>query len=206
MSVSSDGEDGGPMEIGSDDDPPGKGEKRKYTQDELNSSISREELRDIIGISKKKTPNKNIQTQKTSTKKDVVPAAASSSKRPEQQKTTNDIPTKMTKHKNYSTIMKDIINKQYANLFYINTDETINDRIKMADLWESARPTNKDVILMTKKGFLLKSDTPKVILNNSLKILQKQKKIISFSETAPYTFSQPVSTTHSIIFLCNSIC
>lgn len=63
------------------------------------------------------------------------------------------------------------------------------NRLQMADLWESVRPSNSDVILKTKKGFLLKSDTPKLIINNTLKSLQNHKKITTYSETSPYNNS-----------------
>lgn len=86
--------------------------------------------------------------------------------------------------------MKEITNKQFFNLFYINA-ENITSRVQMADIWESVRPSNSDVILKTKKGFLLKSDTPKTILSNTLKNLQNHKKITAYVETSPY------KTTHS---------
>lgn len=204
MPESSDGEDNDNMDMCSDEVTPGKGEKRKYNQEELLESIKALE---VIGISKKrvsnKEANKNMQTETTLTnieKESTLIASTSTDKNEFQQK--NSTPTKTItdnsqknlRHKNYSSIMKEITNKQYANLFYINTDPTINNRIKMADIWESVRPANKDVILMAKKGFLLKSDTPKTILSNTLRNLQKHKKINAFTETSPYKFTKPTST------------
>lgn len=91
-----------------------------------------------------------------------------------------------TKHRNISTTMSNIINKKYTNLFYITPTNKETTRIQMADLWESIRPRNEDVILKTKKGFLLKTDATKIIIANTLKNLQKHAKIAAFSETSPY--------------------
>lgn len=87
---------------------------------------------------------------------------------------------------NFSETMKDIINKKYNSLYYINTDTNINTRIQMADIWENERPQNKDTILKTKKGFLLKTDTPKAIIEETLKKMKNSKKINEYSTATPY--------------------
>lgn len=87
---------------------------------------------------------------------------------------------------NFSETMKDIINKKYNSLYYMNTDTNINTRIQMADIWENERPQNKDTILKTKKGFLLKTDTPKVIIEETLKKMKNSKKINEYSTATPY--------------------
>ena len=213
MPGSSDGSDSDGMDVCSDIDSiaTGKGAKRKYDQKELLDTIntlSQEEIKEVIGISKKRISdkqfNKNVPTKKppTNSKKESTSIASTSTDKNEFQqqkipttKTNIDNSQRNLKHKNYSSIMKEITNKQYANLFYITSDPTINNRLKMADVWESVRPSNKDIILMTKKGFLLKSDTPKVILINTLKSLQKHKKITAFIETSPYKFTKPTSAS-----------
>jgi hypothetical protein len=49
------------------------------------------------------------------------------------------------------------------------------------------RLESDDVIIKTKKGFLLKSDEDKQTIINTLKNLITGKKINNFAETNPYT-------------------
>ena len=106
-----------------------------------------------------------------------------------------------TKSNNYSARMYELKQKQYNNLFYINT-KTTQTRIQMADIWANERPTNNDIILKTKKGFLLKSNTPKTILNNSLKKLRSQELITDFIETNSSINSPQKSNTVQKSFSC----
>lgn len=123
--------------------------------------LSEEQIQEIIGTAKKAKDNghnKNSSNQGSNKQENTLSLS--------QNKNSNK---NTSSHRNYSTTMKGITNKQYINLFYITTPNEISSRIKMADLWESIRPNNKNTILKTTKGFLLKSDTPKIILSNTLK-------------------------------------
>lgn len=96
--------------------------------------------------------------------------------------------------KNYSLRMKEIANKQYKHLFYINAVKPKN-RIDMVNIWNEVFPDSTDVILQTKKGFLLKSDTDKFKLLPKLAKLVDAKKITNYKETKPYSArsrSEPV--------------
>ncbi|KAL3271569.1 hypothetical protein HHI36_022044, partial [Cryptolaemus montrouzieri] len=79
---------------------------------------------------------------------------------------------------------------------------SINSRIQMAEIWESARASNKDSILKTKKGFLLKSDTPKVILESTLKNLVNNNKISSYTATSVYNENNKVRTPPPPSYSC----
>lgn len=95
-------------------------------------------------------------------------------------------PTPRNTTKNYSLRMKEIANKEYKHLFYINPSDTIN-RIDMVNIWNVVFPNSTDIILQTKKGFLLKSDTDKFQLLAKLAKLVNDKKITMYKETKPYT-------------------
>ncbi|CAG9763503.1 unnamed protein product [Ceutorhynchus assimilis] len=72
------------------------------------------------------------------------------------------------KLKNASEKMRTIFQQKYNSLFYFDTTQKMN-RAEIAELWENAIPNNRDIILETKKGFLLKSNTTKTILQETLK-------------------------------------
>lgn len=179
------------------------GQKRTFDEAELMeniSNLSQEEIAEVIGLVKKhnanktpqKTPEISDDTVEDNTGFQLVTHKRNRIGRSQQnisiytgqQNIRNEV-SSVNRLKNISPRMKEIQNKQYNCLFYINTDMQLT-RIQMADIWESARPQNKDVILKTKKGFLLKTDTIKAIVANTLKNLQTNKKISNFSETAPY--------------------
>ena len=61
--------------------------------------------------------------------------------------------------------MKNVIKKEYKNIFYINTNN--NSRFKLVDEWIQYFPNSKDVILKTSKGFLLKSGNDKNIIKTN---------------------------------------
>lgn len=210
MSTTSDGRDSNLMDFDSaaGDEPISAG-KRKFNESELMESLknlTEEQIQQIIGITKKYSTDKSNQTKNLSTSevdKDnqgfTTVVYKHRKKSPPQKE--QAIP-QTTVHKNYSDKMREIKNKEYAYLFYINTATSINTRIQMADIWNIARPTNKDVILKTKKGFLLKSDSPKVILVNTLKLLQKHEKILSFVETTAYQTNNKEKTIPKQTYSC----
>lgn len=194
--------DGDLMDFEGEEDPE-RCLKRRFDEAELMESIrnlTQDEIADVIGIVKKhntnKTPQKtpeveddNMNNQgfqivrykkgktKTITNQQNIPCTS-------QQNLGAEI-NSTYKSKIISPRMKEIQDKEYNNLFYINTTTDLS-RIQMADIWETARPGNVDIILKTKKGFLLKTDTAKIIVANALKKLQTSNKITGFSETAPY--------------------
>lgn len=85
--------------------------------------------------------------------------------------------------KNYSARMNEIKYMDYANLYYINTENIEMDRMEMAAIWSAKFPNSKDVILKTKLGFILKSNNNKTALIEALEELKKEKKIIIYKET-----------------------
>lgn len=142
-------------------------------------TLSREEINTvIIGSSDKENATKSDLTNKNQT-----------------------LNKNLTKNNNYSARMHEMKQKPYNNLYYINTKAT-QTRIQMADIWANERPTNNDIILKTKKGFLLKSNTPKTILNNSLKKLKTQELITDFTETNSLVNSPQKSNTIQKSFSC----
>lgn len=94
--------------------------------------------------------------------------------------------TSSTINRNFTTKIRDAYQELYKNLYYINTDENVN-RIEIADIWEKEQPQNKDIILTTKMGFLLKSNTNKDKLKNTLEKLKNTKLILEYKETTPNT-------------------
>jgi hypothetical protein len=87
--------------------------------------------------------------------------------------TTNNSIQSNTKQINFSDKMKEIRNKTYNHLSYITA--TTDSRTKMSDIWDKKHPNSTDVIIKTKKGFLLKSDTSKSVLVHTLKTLISEK-------------------------------
>jgi hypothetical protein len=72
----------------------------------------------------------------------------------------------------------------------------------MSDIWDKKHPNSTDVIIKTKKWFMLKSDTSKSVLVYTLKTVISEKKIIiiNYAETTPYTTaprSQPADSNYS---------
>lgn len=95
-------------------------------------------------------------------------------------------PAERNTTKNNSSRMKEITNKQYKNLFYINAADSVN-RLDMVDIWNEVSPKSSDIILQTKKGFLLKSDAEKHQLLEKLGRILENKKITNYKETKPYS-------------------
>ncbi|KAL3274862.1 hypothetical protein HHI36_019644 [Cryptolaemus montrouzieri] len=103
---------------------------------------------------------------------------------------------------NYSTKFKVITKKEHVNLYYINVPNSINSRIQMAEIWESAKASNKDSILENKKGFILKSDTPKAVLESNLKTPVNNNKITNYTATSAYNENNNVMTLPSSGYFC----
>ncbi|KAL3281650.1 hypothetical protein HHI36_004856 [Cryptolaemus montrouzieri] len=181
---------------------PGGRNKRKASQDELIESIQEltdDEIQEIIGITKKirraKTPDvtqegfRGFEWTEINKQSRGQPRATDSPQQNKQQKQNIPHPNQDNnniKRINYSTKMREITNKKFINLYYINVSTNVESRLQMAEIWEKARINNKDTILKTKKGFLLKSDTPKAILENTLKTLLNSNIITGFTATSSY--------------------
>lgn len=133
------------------------------------SSLTSEDISEIIGTTQ-------ATTSKNSTQKPTTP-----------DNTENNKNTQKTTTKNYSLKMKEVINKPYKFMYYINTTNDLS-RIQMVDIWnqECSTPTD-DVILKTKKGFLLKSNNDKYKLLSILSKLTATKKISNYKETQQST-------------------
>lgn len=84
----------------------------------------------------------------------------------------------------YSPIMRDIKYKQYNSIFHITTDDNYS-RIGFSDFWEKLYPKARDIILSTKNGLLLKTDTPKDSIIQTLSKMVEVGRVLSFKETAP---------------------
>lgn len=190
-----------------------KGSKRKFDEEDIMESIkhlSQDQIKHIIGTAKKTSKDSgNIKSnpQQPPTKSTTSSSTKNNINNDNQQLgNKNTLPNTeiaiAIKRKNFYTQMNEITNKKFINLFYVNTETAVNTRIQMAEIWHSVRPNNTDVILKTKKGFLLKSDTAKVILVNTLKTLQKHKKITTFSETTAYNNSKPNNSSPAQTYSC----
>jgi hypothetical protein len=152
-----------------------RGRPKKTTQNNTDTELSQMDTTQGTSQENILTPNSNILTTNNSTQSN-------------------------TKQINFSDKMKEIRNKTYNHLFYITA--TIDSRTKMSDIWDKKHPNSTDVIIKTKKGFLLKSDTSKSVLVHTLKTLISEKKIINYAETTPYTTtprSQPADSYCAII-------
>lgn len=157
-----------------------KRRKRKKT------AFSNEQIGDIIGINSQ-TVNKNPTETKTSQKRNTD---ISDQMQRNTQKTSIDNNSQMqrntqkTTRVNYSAKMKEITNKQYKYLYYINTKNEMS-RIEMADMWNQQFPSiTNDIILKTQKGFLIKSDTDKYKLLSVMAKLTASNKITNYKETS----------------------
>jgi hypothetical protein len=85
---------------------------------------------------------------------------------------------------NQSAKMRQISQKQFTNNIQFSTQMPIS-RIEMADHWEQFNVNSNDVLILTKNGFILKSDTDINILTNNLKELQNKNIINSVSIKSP---------------------
>lgn len=169
--------------------------RRKLIETEIMDnlkSLSQEQLKEIVGISKKQRTDKHP-ADKTQPQHFTDDISSPSNKNKQtgniytaQQSLSSTAINHTPKHRNFSPTMQKIIGKKFINLFYINPIDINTSRLQMAELWETIRPANTDVILKTQKGFLLKTDTTKVIISNTLKNLQKNSLVAGFKETAPY--------------------
>lgn len=175
MSGSSDG----PMELGEDEvnrlRTNSVSGKRKLEQTEILdlTTLAQEQINEIIGTVKKPHADKAPQTNTDKNNVDDFTLVSYQKKKYHPQQ------------KHLSPKMNELLNKSYLNLFYFNTlHETT--RIQMADIWEKVRPGNKDIILKTKKGYLLKTNTSKLIIINTFKTLQNHNIITTCTETKPY--------------------
>lgn len=150
-------------------------------------SLSQDDLREIIGITQASSSKNHTQKQATNQTSD------------------NNKNTQKTTTRNYSLKMKEIINKTYKYMFYINTANDIT-RIQMVDNWnkEFSTPT-EDVILKTKKGFLLKSNSDKYKLLAILAKLVATKKISNYKETQQSTTPSQISPALSFSAIISGV-
>lgn len=162
--------------------------------------LSPEEIENIVGY----TRENPFKKQATGKKADKV-------KRQETDKQTNNQTTKNNNTKtstnpdktisatkfntknNNSLKMREILNKKYKCLFYINTTKYTN-RLQMANLWSTKQKNSNDVIIQTKKGYLLKSNSDKKTLLKELEILKKEQHITNFEETNEKTHTPKTNT------------
>lgn len=152
--------------------------------------LSREEIEQIIGDSNENS-HKKIATEinRNNTKNQQTDKNLSAtSKNITSKKNTNTNSDKSTMLKkqpaiNNSIKMRELNNKKFSNLFYINENKNLN-RLQMSDIWKAAQGSLHDVILQTKKGFLLKTNSDKKAVIKKLQKLKTEKHIIDFEETS----------------------
>lgn len=150
--------------------------------------LSVDEITEIIGNTQEK-PRKKLAAgkDKNTADKQVTdkPRSSASISTTSKKTTTNNETTKNNIFKsstNSSLRMKEITNKKCKHLYYINTDKNTS-RLLMSDTWKLNRGNINDVILQTKKGFILKSNTDKNLLVERLEKLKQEGKITKFEET-----------------------
>lgn len=145
------------------------------------NSLSQEDISEIIGTTSQPSNRKNT-----------------AQKQSEAEKPDNTHNPQKPTTRNFSLKMQEIINKPYKFMFYINTANELT-RIQMVDLWNQEFSTaTEDVILKTKKGFLLKTNTDKYKLLAVLSKLMANKKISHYKETQQST--TPSSNTPPLTF------
>lgn len=147
--------------------------------------LSLEEIQEIIGNANKRIAS---ETQQNNSEQSESDKQSTSTKNTNSEKTTTNIDNSQnTVYKsptaNTSLKMKGIINKKFRYLFYISTNKNIN-RLQLADFWKAIKGNTSDVILQTKRGFLLKSNTDKKLIIDRLEKMKSEKHITKFEETA----------------------
>lgn len=151
---------------------------------------SQEEIQNIIGIStiqpaKKLAidPAKNSTNNQRTDKDKELSTLSTHNKNPTNiNRNYSPLFTKQSANNN-SLKMKELINKKFKYLFYITTYQALT-RLQMADLWKLVRGNSHDVIIQTKKGFLLKTNTDKKDTLKKLQKLKIEKQISNFEETS----------------------
>lgn len=122
-----------------------------------------------------------LQSQPSTTKNNTTqPQEQTTTKNANQQK-----PTVNNTTQNYSPKMQTIINQEYRVKFYFTTVEEDISRIKISDIWQQKHPTSKDIIIKTSRGFLLKSNLNKTLVEQTLTDLISNKILKHYQETKP---------------------
>lgn len=190
MTSSSDGE----METNLDSDLDGSWTtadgKRKYKR--KRRELSQEEIFNVI--LGEIPPTKTINTTKTSRSMALSTATTSTNPTKNTQSLNNLGKVKNNANIHYSPVMMDIKQKRYKFIFHITTDNNYT-RCNFTDLWEKLYPNAKDIILSTKTGLLLKTDSSNESVTQTLSKMIETGKIVSFKESSPNT--QPKSNTSS---------
>lgn len=144
----------------------GRKNKRKRTNEFTQEEITKIILGDIPQSSQTKTKEIN-----SNTKNKEDNNSSYTSKNP-------------NSNKNYSPHMNEIKHKKYKHLYFISTDNKYT-RIQFTDLWGKIYPKAKDIIIQTKKGFILKTDSSKESITHTLNKMVESGRIQNFQETEP---------------------
>lgn len=149
----------------------------QYSQEEINNIITG----NIPQTSQTKTVEINSTTKNTGGKNS--------------QTNKNTIP-----NKNHSPHMNEIYNKKYKHLFYISAESSYT-RLDLTSIWSRIYPKAKDIIIQTKKGFLLKTDTPEESITQTLNKMVEVGRVLNFHKTSPNTKppTPTVSASYSVI-------
>lgn len=157
----------------------GSNTKRQLSQDEIEEIVKGKST--INSAKKFATEPSKKSTNNQLSDKELSTSLNQNKSSPEAGSKKSTIFTKQTT--NNSLKMKELINKKFNYLFYITTSKNLT-RLQMSDLWRTARGNPHDVIIQTKKGFLLKTNTDKKGNIEKLQQLKTQKHISSFEATS----------------------
>lgn len=103
---------------------------------------------------------------------------------------------------NNSPKMKEIIFKKFKHIYYLSANENYT-RTELIGLWEKIYPEQKDIIISTKKGFILKTNNDKV--EDTLGKMTELGQIECFKESSPNSKPQTSSQTDSYSVVIASV-
>lgn len=162
----------------------GSGNKRPLSPDTINTIIGCSEDR---ASKKHASENNRNPTLNKNSDKHISTTKKTTTNTDKQQNTT------FRSNLNNSLRMKEIVNKKYKHLYYINTNRNTT-RLEMSDIWTNISKSAKDVIIQTKKGFLIKSNSEQKVLVKNLETLKSEQKITSFEKTKEKDHQQKTDT------------
>lgn len=115
-------------------------------------------------------------------------------------KNQQQIPNKNTN--NLSPKMKEIINKKFKHMYYLSANENFT-REHLINLWEKLYPKQRDIIINTKTGFIIKTNNDYV--ENTLGKMIELGQIASFKESSPNDKPPSYSRTDSYSVVISSV-
>lgn len=153
------------------------GQKRQHSREEIDEIIGSKSVNSAKKLATENTKNytNNQQNDK------ILSDLSAQNKNITNSNKKSTLSTRQSANNN-SLKMKELINRKFDHLFYISTSQNIS-RLQMSDTWRMVQGNRHDMIIQTKKGFLLKTNTDKKETLKKLQKLKLEKQIISFEET-----------------------